>query len=83
MRYSRELLLKSIGYVVPNLRIIMSAQSSSAITTFIDIACIEYFLREHNLSQDMSHGKIVLKCAKRELKEFGFITFGDVNEHWM
>ncbi len=82
MRYSKELLLKSIEYVIPNLRIIMEAQPSTSITTFIDTACISYFLYEHDMSLDIQHGKNIVKCAKRELKKYGFIEYGNVNEHW-
>lgn len=85
MKYSKELLLKSIEFVTPNLDKILSV-SVINLPMLINSAIISYSLMfdldniPHNAN--MGNYQHIVLVAKRELNTLGYLEFGDITDYW-
>lgn len=87
MKFSRELTWKAVETVLPHLKALKENNIAVNLTDALKDAAVELFIAKNNSEDtrggmDWSYAEYIVCKALVELKEKGWLTFGEQEEFW-
>jgi len=84
MKYSKNLLEKSIDLVIPQAKVVRDSGVDYDNTDWMKQVAVEFFKDPTLGFKTVNHGYaiLVIRTAMKELSDAGFLTFGNVEESW-
>jgi hypothetical protein len=87
MQFSRELTWKAVEVVLPHLKTLKENNISVNLTDALKDAAVELFIAHNNSTDtrggtDWKYSEFIISRALLELKENGWLTFGDQEQFW-
>lgn len=87
MKFSRELTWKAVEIVLPHLKALKENNVAVNLTDVLKDAAIELFIAKNSpedtrCTMDWRYAEYIVYKALVELKEKGWLTFGEQEEFW-